>query len=298
MLPPRYVSTREAARLLMVNEATIKRWCDRGRLICHKTAGGHRRISLDYLVKQISEHALAHHPLLNFPDDKRWLRRAVPARDIHSLREQLPRLLEDNQSALVAQIVLALYETGMPLPDLFDDLLTPVLHRIGHQWAQGELSVAGEHLMTQQIRDALVRLLAAVPVSVNQPERSLHAVCLAPEFEQHDLALKMAQVLLKAHQWQVTFLGAQTPVSTVDDILRENTCRAMIISVTVIPDPNGWLQQLNHLLQLADQYDLQVMPGGQGLQAAATTHPRMVVMHSFHQLDRSLNSFRAEIDHP
>ncbi|HKZ40768.1 MAG TPA: helix-turn-helix domain-containing protein, partial [Candidatus Hodarchaeales archaeon] len=47
----RYYSTKEVAKLLRVNESTVRRWANSGKLKCFKTPGSHRK----YTARQISE---------------------------------------------------------------------------------------------------------------------------------------------------------------------------------------------------------------------------------------------------
>jgi excisionase family DNA binding protein len=42
-----YYSTRDLAKLLGVDDSTIKRWADQGEIPCVKTLGGHRRFTQD-----------------------------------------------------------------------------------------------------------------------------------------------------------------------------------------------------------------------------------------------------------
>ena len=41
------ISTKKAADIFNVNVSTIKRWSDNGILKCRKTAGGHRKFSIE-----------------------------------------------------------------------------------------------------------------------------------------------------------------------------------------------------------------------------------------------------------
>ncbi len=40
------LTTQQAADVLLVSAATVKRWCDQHRLQCRRLPGGHRRISV------------------------------------------------------------------------------------------------------------------------------------------------------------------------------------------------------------------------------------------------------------
>ena len=48
-------SPRQTARAIGVSEASIKRWCDKGKLHFEKTVGGHRRLSLPVILGFIQD---------------------------------------------------------------------------------------------------------------------------------------------------------------------------------------------------------------------------------------------------
>jgi excisionase family DNA binding protein len=50
----RWVSLREACQILGVDESTLRRWADSGRLLVYRTPGGHRRFSLGNLEEMIA----------------------------------------------------------------------------------------------------------------------------------------------------------------------------------------------------------------------------------------------------
>ena len=45
LLEDRYFRSGELARLLHVDESTVKRWADRGLIRCYRTPGGHRKFT-------------------------------------------------------------------------------------------------------------------------------------------------------------------------------------------------------------------------------------------------------------
>src|SRR4051794_10511197 len=50
----RWVSLRRACEILGVDESTIRRWADTGRLRVYRTPGGHRRFSLGNLEEMVA----------------------------------------------------------------------------------------------------------------------------------------------------------------------------------------------------------------------------------------------------
>ena len=49
--PGHYYCTKDVSEIFGVNESTIKRWSDSGRLKCFRTLGGHRRYSADWIIR-------------------------------------------------------------------------------------------------------------------------------------------------------------------------------------------------------------------------------------------------------
>lgn len=60
-----YYSSKDLARMLSVNESTIKRWADSGKLRCFKTIGHHRR----FRVEMVSEFITRYHMELSLTPD-------------------------------------------------------------------------------------------------------------------------------------------------------------------------------------------------------------------------------------
>jgi methanogenic corrinoid protein MtbC1 len=97
---------------------------------------------------------------------------------------------------------------GVPVPDIYLDVLDPALREIGHRWAMGELNVAEEHYATaiaHSILDGLSRRLARAP-----RDGRLAVVTGTPD-EQHTLGARMVADFLEADGWEVLMLGAGAP---------------------------------------------------------------------------------------
>ena len=45
----RYLSSKDVAEILGINISTLKRWTDSGVLECSKTAGGHRKFTMQHI---------------------------------------------------------------------------------------------------------------------------------------------------------------------------------------------------------------------------------------------------------
>ena len=77
-----YYTTTEAATLLGVTVRTVQQWADKGALASWKTAGGHRRVMTNSVLRKLAEdkpiegnsHARASVPILIIEDDEALLK--------------------------------------------------------------------------------------------------------------------------------------------------------------------------------------------------------------------------------
>lgn len=56
------LGTEEAAKALDVSVATVKRWCDQGKLECWRSVGGHRRVTAQSVADYLNAHSMELHP--------------------------------------------------------------------------------------------------------------------------------------------------------------------------------------------------------------------------------------------
>lgn len=91
------------------------------------------------------------------------------------------------------------------------EVLIPYLHDLGSRWADGTATVAQEHFASNLIRG---RLLGLARDWGTGGTSSAVLACLPGEA--HDLGLVLLGVLIARRGWQVTFLGADTPLDTVE----------------------------------------------------------------------------------
>ena len=138
------------------------------------------------------------------------------------------------------------------------DIVMPVLHSLGERWAVGQLTIAQEHFASSVLRGRLLGLArgwgrGAGPI----------ALLACPPGEQHDLPLLLFGIPLREAGWRIVFLGAETPISTVERAVVRVAPRAVVLSA-VRPEPLRAVEQ--ELAALATRVPVAI--GGQGADAA------------------------------
>ena len=109
-------------------------------------------------------------------------------------------------------------------------VIQPSMYEIGRLWERGKVSVAQEHLASSIVSRAMSQLYTAI-VSV-KPTKGLAVITAAPN-EFHELGAWMVSDLLELDGWQVRYLGANTPVADLLELLVDFQPRLLAVSVAM-----------------------------------------------------------------
>lgn len=260
-----YLSSVDVARILDVNVATVKRWTEAGKLDCVKTAGGHRKFLMRHLAAFAIEHQkyAEHLPLIQFGSELNLeLNSEILRGEFNNL---IPFFLEKAmqcESKIIQDILNSLYMVHHDLVLIYDNLLTHVLHEIGSKWERGELSITEEHLASQTIRDAIVKLQDIV---IKPDERVGRVFLLTFSDELHDIPAKMVQHLLESRGFQVLFSGQRTPVGDTASVFESFHPDRVYVSSVYVENVKQAQAEFTELLVLCEKYNAVLYGGGAGL---------------------------------
>ena len=126
------------------------------------------------------------------------------------LREAL-----DAMDAEVAHLAFDRLLASVSIATMLGEVVLPYLRELGDRWATGEVSVAQEHFASNLIRGRLLGL-ARDWGSGEGP----NVLLACPPGEAHDLGLIVFGIEVARRGWRVTFLGADTPIATIEATAR------------------------------------------------------------------------------
>lgn len=142
----------------------------------------------------------------------------------------------------------------------YQDTVQPAMYEVGARWERGELTVAHEHLATALAQTVVATLQGRTRSSQKKRGRALIAASVG---ELHELGARMIAHCLEADGWEVTFLGANTPLGALMDLARRLKPRFIGVS-TSMP------YHLHHVKRLIDSFradaelsSIPLMIGGQ-----------------------------------
>jgi len=222
------LTTRDVAKLLLVSEATVKRWADSGLLLPEKTVGGHRRFSIQSVARLRREQGIAR--VAQSPTKR--VAKGIVSAELPSPENFSEVLLSENEAEATATLIDA-YLKGHALATLFDTTITNAMHRVGDLWFNGAITIADEHLATRVMLSALQKLRGIV---VPGQATGLNAVCCGIEGDLHELPIHLAEIIFESEGWDTSNLGPNTPLFTLRDMVAQKKPDLVCVSARSIVD--------------------------------------------------------------
>jgi MerR family transcriptional regulator, light-induced transcriptional regulator len=127
-------------------------------------------------------------------------------------------------------VVEAALDAGMPVRELYLDVLQEALYEVGRLWENGEATVAQEHLATATTQTLAARLSAQLAAA---PRPQLTAIVSGTQGELHALGARFVGDFLEAEGWTVIDLGAGTPTDALVRTVAEHRPKLVCLSTAL-----------------------------------------------------------------
>ncbi|MFD9217889.1 B12-binding domain-containing protein [Streptomyces sp. NPDC059544] len=129
-------------------------------------------------------------------------------------RDELWRAVDERDELAAARGVFELLDSGLDAEDILLEVIAPVQHKVGVEWAAGRITVAQEHAATA-IHDRIIAAMAhratAKAPAPDHGKRGMTVVVACVEGEWHALPARILAETLRLRGHTVDFLGAQVP---------------------------------------------------------------------------------------
>jgi DNA-binding transcriptional MerR regulator/methylmalonyl-CoA mutase cobalamin-binding subunit len=159
------------------------------------------------------------------PDTKSGTMRSPRDEFVTRVVERLERFDHSAVNRLLGDAVV-----GLGMRRFVYDVVLPVVRRVGARWADGDLSIAEEHLVTGMLRNLLAGLIKG---------RAGHGrpILLAtPAGERHEIGLLLVALLAQDAGADVVYLGVDLPAA---DIVKAAMCaRARVLGLSLVGNEN------------------------------------------------------------
>jgi methanogenic corrinoid protein MtbC1 len=160
-------------------------------------------------------------------------------------------------------------DAGLDTARIDDQIIAPAMWRIGELWERGEISVADEHIATEISIRVLALQREAQRVAQTRGE---HRVLLAaPAGEQHIVALRMVDNLLRNAGYDVAMLGSDVPGDALIALMHRRPPDVVCLTSTM---PDAAAQLLGMIGALQRRWPgMGVVIGGSGLASRVHSRP-------------------------
>jgi len=258
----RTFSPRQVARSFGVSEASIKRWCDKGRLPFTKTAGGHRRLQLHAILDFIRENEfdLAQPEVLGLPTST-----GSGSRTLDQAGKLYARAMEQGDESRCLQLTLDMRLAGHDMAVIGDRVIAPAFHALGQRWEHGDAAVYQERRGVEITRHVLVRLKDTLPPAAQAAPAAPRAIGATLVGDPYGLPGQLCELVLLELGWHARFLGSDLPTETVAEAVEDLRPRALWLSISWLEEPERFIRNYNHLYEMCLQRQCAVVLGGRAL---------------------------------
>lgn len=261
MSVPKTLTTKEVARLCCVSDATVKRWEDAGVLKSERTSGGHRRFRVEEIARFQREQELG---LKQCNGDESIISASFRRRENKDYSDsELFHSLIAGCEEETSNILINSFLNGQSLENIFDEIISPAMNRIGELWFEGKLTIAQEHLATRTILCGLHKLRNLIPVSESNGKT---AICCSIEGDYHELPTHFVQMIFEKEGYEVINFGANMPIYSLCDEVSQSSTKLICISSTIMPDIERTLRDFNIFNEKLCRLNASVILGGRAFQ--------------------------------
>jgi MerR family transcriptional regulator, light-induced transcriptional regulator len=198
-------------------------------------------------------------------EDERAARSVEPAtgHEFRPSRNEPSRILSaclqavEAMDATALQKVLNRASMSLTRPVLMQEVIVPLMHRLGDAWRDGTVRVAHEHLATAVVRSFLGNVDGAFESQATSPG----IVLTTPSGQLHELGALLAAATASSSGWGATYLGPNLPSEEVAAAASHNHARAVGLSIVYPTDDPRVRDELRKLRQLLDPHVVVIVGG-------------------------------------
>ncbi len=172
--------------------------------------------------------------------------------------EPLLRLAAELQGDKL-ELLLRRASTQMGAAAFMEEVVSPLLVRIGESWHAGEITAAHEHMATSVVRRVVERILTSAPAESHAPT----FVAATPSGHAHELGAMLAAATAATEGWRVIYLGADLPAADVARAAQQTSSQIVGMSVVYIEDERALAKELKELRRLLPSR-IEMWIGGNG----------------------------------
>ncbi len=205
-------------------------------------------------------------------------------------REVFLAAILSGQRQAALKIVDEALRAGNTHLDLYVDVFTKSLRRVGELWEANEISVAQEHIATAITQYAVAAVYERLSPSVND-RGSIVVTGVAGEL--HQVGANLVADALEAEGWTVRFLGSNLPHSAIISAIREVSADFLGISTSLIANLSSVVELVHAVRSEFGERAPKIVLGGPAYRFAPDFAQKVGAIGAFTDLRQALVALTA-----
>jgi len=268
----RYLSSNDVAEILGVNISTLKRWTENGTLSCSKTAGGHRKFTMQHVrdYYKSNKNSDKNFGLGLEKLEHKTVYELINKSDYNELAKVLADASLESNEVTVNNIINGAYMKGVSASIICDEIVDPGSMIVENALSQKYIS----HVEAFISRKLITRSVESL--NLNKPNGSSNgktALCVNFEDNLPDLGVVMSEIILRHAGYNVLNTGSHAELGSLQDIIKKKNvdlllfylCDMQCCMATVKDNLSKTAAQVKDIITLADNLKVKVIFGGSGI---------------------------------
>ena len=269
----RYLNSNDVAEILGINISTLKRWTENGTIGCSKTAGGHRKFTMQHVRDYYKSNKnsdrnmglglerLEHKTIYEFINKGNYTELAKILADSS---------LESNEMS-VNNIVNGAYMKGIKASLICDNIIEPGSMIVENALRQKYISHVEAFISRKLITRSVESLNQSKP---NGSFNGKTALCVNFEDNLPDLGVVMSEIVLRHNGYNVLNTGSHAELGNLQSVIEKKNvdllvfylCDMQCCMATVQDNLSKTAAQVRSIVTLANKLKVKVIFGGSGIQ--------------------------------
>jgi methanogenic corrinoid protein MtbC1 len=149
---------------------------------------------------------------------------------------------------------------------LMDDVIVPLLQKLGDLWSAGSVKTVHEHMASSVIRTFLGEMLLLSEI----PDSAPNIIATTPAGQLHELGALIAAVTATSEGWRTTYLGPNLPAEEITSGAMKTQARVIALSIVYPADDPRLVGELERLSRYVSDHVVLIV-GGRAAEAYRST---------------------------
>ena len=166
--------------------------------------------------------------------------------------------------------VFKTYSKNFPIENFYDNILKPVMYKIGDLWETGAISVATEHVASNIAHE----LVSNIIQRTSKPDHKGKILICNPAGEEHNLGCRLIESYLQSQRYRVFNLTPSAPAESIITFIRGHNPDIILISITIEDNIKTGQRLVN---KIKKEFEIPILVGGQAVASKNYKFNAMVV---------------------